>query len=247
MLHDQVWVYHHFDIPGPLLNDSRSNRSKGVRAESLLLKSKISVGMPCIVAELVKRSSHTSAAVIPHDDGPLLDGQVSSWNIRLRNIGSAAACQLLLKTNLPWINIPSKSPVGLSLEELEAKATSNCVGPTATLMSLPLHASSLKEAGVIHPGETVDIPVDIRTSGSGQRHFYMLYRYVLDEKSTSKARTRWLRKMYEVPVSLSPFTVRTISRRMLIFFSSRSFLPFLSLLGYCHHSEMSVNSFCQSS
>ena len=173
-----------------------------------MLKSKISVGMPCITAELVKQSINmTSDAMIPHDDGPLLDGQVSSWNIRLRNIGKAPACQLLLKTNLPWINIPSQRPEGdLSLEEIEAEATSHCVGPTATLMSMPLHSTSLKEAGVIHPGETVDIPVDIRTSGSGQQKFYMLYRYVLQETSSSKARTRWLRKMYEVPVSQSRVT-----------------------------------------
>jgi hypothetical protein len=204
-LQDQVWVYHHFDIPGPLLNDTRSNRANRVRGEPLLLKSTVSVGMPCITAELVKRSASAASPVIPSDDGPLLEGQISLWNIRLRNIGNAAACQAMLKTNLPWINISSKSPSGLLDEELEAKATSHCVGSTGTLMTLPLIGTSLKEAGVIHPGETVDIPVQIRTSGSGKRNFYMLYRYVLYEKSNSKVRTRWLRKMYEVPVSRPPF------------------------------------------
>lgn len=204
-LSDQVWVYHPFDIPGPLLNDSRSNRANRVRGESLVLKSKIAVDMPCVTAELVKRASPTAtSSVVNTDDGPLLDGQISSWTLRLRNVGSAPACQLLLKTNLPWINIRQQAiDQGESEEELESRATSHCIGPTGTLMGLPLEGDALKETGTIHPGETVDIPIQIRTSGTGKQRFYMLYRYALyaDDPAES-SRTRWLRKMYEVPVSL---------------------------------------------
>lgn len=207
-LSDQVWVYHPFHIPGPLLDDTRSNRANRVRGESLVLKSTISVDMPCVTAELVKRSSSsstTSSPVVTSDDGgPLLEGQISHWTIRLRNIGSAPASQLIVKTNLPWINIPSKrSGDKVAPEVREGQATSYCIGPTGTLMSLPLEGSHLKVAGTIHPGETVDIPIQIRTSGSGRRHFYMLYRYALyDDESQQSSRTRWLRKMYEVPVRI---------------------------------------------
>ena len=198
-LSDQIWVYHPFHLPGPLLNDTRSNRANRVRGESLVLKSKISIDMPCVTAELVKRNPSTTS-----DNGPLLEGQISTWTIRLRNVGSAPASQPVLKTNLPWINIPRQSADGgFSDEEREGRATSYCIGPSGTMMSLPLEASHLKEAGKIHPGETVDIPIQIRTSGSGRKHFYMLYRYALPNGETQKSSdTRWLRKMYEVPVSV---------------------------------------------
>jgi hypothetical protein len=39
-----VWMYHPFDIKGPLLQNTRSNRANRVRGESILLKSKVERG-----------------------------------------------------------------------------------------------------------------------------------------------------------------------------------------------------------
>jgi hypothetical protein len=210
-LFDKVWVYHPFDIPGPLLNNNRTNRANRVRGESLVLKSKIEVNMPCLTAELVKRVPNQSSTV-SMDEGPLLEGQISSWTIRLRNVGNAPASQATLKTNLPWVNIVSSdnnnyNRSSSTSEQLEAQTTSNCLGPTGTLIALPMEAEHLKEKGTIHPGESVDIPIQMRTSGKGTQEFYMLYRYELwdpimaESSSSSSSRHRWLRKMYEVPVS----------------------------------------------
>ena len=64
-------------------------------------------------------------------------------------------------------------------------------------MKLPLANASQ----TIQPGEMVEIPVQIRTSGLKMQEFYMLYRYELDvRKTNSKPISRWLRKMYEVPI-----------------------------------------------
>jgi hypothetical protein len=168
----------------------------------MVLKSKIEVDMPCLTAELVKRVPDGSPNVSP-DGGPLLEGQISSWTILLRNVGNAPASTAFLKTNLPWVNIVSSGRNSLSVGEMEAQATSRCLGPTGTLVTLPIEGEDLKEAGTIHPGESAGIPIQMRTSGNGKQEFYMLYRYDLWDLTRKTTRRRWLRKMYEVPVSVS--------------------------------------------
>jgi hypothetical protein len=167
----------------------------------MVLKSTIEEDMPCLTAEMIKRSSSGSAPVAS-DDSSLLEGQISLWMIRLRNVGNAPATNVTLKTNLPWVNIKSNRNKNLSAQELEGQATSGCLGPTGTLVNVPIVGSELQESGCIHPGESVDIPVEIRTSGHGKQQCYMLYRYQLKDESSASPRHRWLRKMYEVPVSL---------------------------------------------
>lgn len=171
-----------------------------VRGESMVLKSKIEVDMPCLTAEFVKRGTD-DFNTIATDGGPLLVGQISPWTIRLRNVGNAPASSTTLKTNLPWINVLSSENNILTVEEQEAQATSRCLGPTGTLISLQLVGEHLKENGKIHPGEHVDIPIQMRTSGSGKEAFYMLFRYELWDPMGKSKRQRWLRQMYEVPVS----------------------------------------------
>jgi hypothetical protein len=123
-----------------------------------------------------------------------LQGQISEWTLRLSNVGTAAATSVTLKTNVPWVNI-----VGGNVSERQA--TSFCVGPTSTLMRLPMEGAGLEHNGQIQPGETLEVPVLMRTSGSGKQEFYMLFRYELMETPTSfSPRHRWLRKMFEVPV-----------------------------------------------
>jgi hypothetical protein len=190
----------------------------------MTLKSTIEVDMPCLTAEMIKRHSNTSAPV-SSDDSSLLEGQISLWTIRLRNVGNAPATSVTLKTNLPWINIKSNRSKSLLVEELEAQATSGCLGPTGTLVTVPIEGSQLQESGCIHPRESVDIPVEIRTSGHGKQQFYMLYRYELKDPSTS--RHRWLRKMYEVPVSSRWSTAVFLST----FVQLLMFSPFSALIG----------------
>jgi len=198
-LRGKVWLYHAFDIPGPLLKDTRTNIMNKVRGESMYLKSKVEGNMPCLTAELIKRFPDDSP-VVAMDGGPMLEGQISMWTVRLRNVGNAPASGLFLKTNLPWIDIVdneiSSSDKCMTIEEKESRAISRCLGPSGTLMSIPVK-------GNIDPNQTFDIQVRVRTSGEKKQDFYMLYKYDivtnLAEKD-SKRRSRWLRKMYEVPV-----------------------------------------------
>ena len=176
----------------------------------MVLKSKIEVDMPCLTAELVKRMERGSP-VVPSDGGPLLEGQISSWTILLRNVGSAPASSLYLKTNFPWVNLLCTDKDGLSVEEMEAQATSNCLGPTGTLITLPIKDDSLQVSGTIHPGESIKIPIQIRTSGTGKQNFYMLYRYDLWDPSGQLKRKRWLRKVFEVPVGFTRWFLLLLS------------------------------------
>jgi hypothetical protein len=200
-LSDKVWLYHRFNIPGPFLRDTRTNIMNRVRGQSTLLKSKIECDMPCLSAELVKRMSTPDATPVPTDGGPLLDGQISSWTIRLTNVGTAPATNVTLKTNLPWVNIVD-TKANCTSREIEAQPTSRCIGPSGTLMTLPMVGKGLQKAETIHPGESLDIPIQIRTSGNKKHDFYMLYRYELphrnDTDEIDKPRSRWLRRMYEV-------------------------------------------------
>ena len=169
----------------------------------MILKAKIDGDMPCLTAELVRNASTTIPSELI-----LLDGQISSWSIRITNLGNAPASNVALKTNLPWVNIVNhdSSHSGISAEEREAQATSRCIGPTGTMMRLPLDDKNLREPGAIHPGETVDIPIQLRTSGSSKQEFYMLYRYELWDPDSDSGCHRWLKKMYEVPVSFPRHT-----------------------------------------
>eukprot|EP00536_Pseudo-nitzschia_multiseries_P010236 jgi/Psemu1/67347/estExt_Genemark1.C_3050054 len=200
---DKVWLYHAFDIQGPLLKTTRTNIMNKVRGESVYLKSKIERDMPCLTAELIKRSP-PEAPVTEMDDGPLLEGQITTWTVRLRNVGSAPASAITLKTNLPWIDIVKDDTHTavventLTAEEQESESISYCMGPSGTLMALPIQGS-------IDPSHSLDIQIRVRTScvGEKQQDFYMLYRYDLCETSEGghmKRRSRWLRKMYQVPV-----------------------------------------------
>lgn len=176
-----------------------------VRAEPVLLKATIKNDMPCLTAWLMrpegeKREDH------------LLQGQRGNWILRLSNIGTAPATNIALKTNLPWINIPTKDDLALDKENtsvskllsLENKAKSLCIGPTGTLMNLPVEGSHLKKKGSIQPGETVDVPIEIKAGGGGgTQDFYMLYRYELDTPSPQKSGSnphRWLKRLRQVPV-----------------------------------------------
>ena len=79
---------------------------RAVRAESMLLKSKIEAEMPCLTAEMILRTTREAAGTVSvGSDATLLDGQISSWTIRLSNTGNAPASNVSLKTNLPWVHL----------------------------------------------------------------------------------------------------------------------------------------------
>jgi hypothetical protein len=170
-----------------------------VRAEPLLLKAKVEQDMPRLTACLVPNEEFEG-------DGPMLVGRISSWTVRLSNVGTAPAFRLSLKTNVPWISIKSHNETAdssFSLEEREDLPTPHCVGPSGTLMNLPLEDEVLGAKGVLHPCESVDIPILIRTSGGGKHSLYMLYRYELFDPSSTSTKRRWLQNMISVPVSPS--------------------------------------------
>ena len=196
-LFDSVWVFHPFDIKGPLLQNTRANRANRVRGESLLLKSKVERGMPCLSVEL----RHIKAPLVK-DDGPALQDQVGDWILRIANVGTAPGSNLTLKTNLPWIVTNEVFESTARKADAGQNTTRGNAGPTGTLMTIPMIASHLRTNGEIQPGETIDVPIKMKTSGNGKTDFYMLFRYELhdDTNQSEKRRCRWLKKMFSVPV-----------------------------------------------
>jgi len=203
-LFNELWVYHPFHVVGPLLQNTRMNRANRARGESYLLKSKIEHDMPSLTVDIVPHGGKGDATV--------LQGQISSWTLRISNLGTAPASNVTLKTNAPWMNIAQTN-------RKETRATSHCIGPSGTLMRLPLEKKTAEDgidnddyvkSDVISPGQTVEVPVHVRTSGGGRQELYMLFRYelsngdvvstALNSSSPSSSKQKWLRKMISVPV-----------------------------------------------
>lgn len=214
-LQGEVWIQHRFDLPGPLLQDTRVHRSKRgkhcfsrilyhsaarfmfssstvtlkVRAESVILRSKVEKRMPSLKATIVPDESAHSI---------VLQGQTSSWTLKLSNVGYAPAKNIMLKTNAPWLNVADP----LTEASDEDAPTSFCIGPSGTLMRISL--LNARHSDVLQPGESIEIPVAIRTSGGGRQDFYMLFRYELfDEDNSSSGSVschRWARKILSIPV-----------------------------------------------
>ena len=125
--------------------------------------------------------------------GTVLQGQTSRWKLKLSNLGYSPASNIMLKTNAPWLNIIQSDE-----EITEDGPTSCCVGPSGTLMKIPL--KNADRLDVLQPGETIEVPVSIRTSGGGRQDFYMLFRYENAARSSVVPRHRWARKLLSVPV-----------------------------------------------
>ena len=185
-LFDEVWIFHPFKIQGRLLQNTQNNRANRSRAEPMLLKSKVEDDMPRLTASLISSQA---------DSGPVIQGEISTWILRVSNLGTAPASNLSLKTNVPWINVHSLSRPG---DRPDLEPTSCCVGPSGTLLSLPLEGEGLHSPGIIQPGEEVDIPIALRTVGGSQQDFYMLFRY--EVPGAAKGSHRWLRQMIDVAI-----------------------------------------------
>lgn len=169
-----------------------------VRGDSVLLRFKVEQEMPFLNVTITRDEGRQST---------VLQGQTSRWKLILSNLGHAPAGNILLKTNSPWIDMNQLSDG--ATESNEHAPTSLCIGPSGTLMKVPLTKETTVNksvpSGVLRPGDTVEIPVAIRASGGGRQDFYMLFRYELwnDERKASRAslpRRRWARKLLSVPV-----------------------------------------------
>jgi hypothetical protein len=98
--------------------------------------------------------------------------------------------------NAPWLIIEDIQ----AHDEDEKRAISHSIGPTGTLMAIPLEGNALQASGQIHPGESIDVPVKIKMTSVGKQSFYMLFRYELQDDSNLPPRFRWLKKMFVIPV-----------------------------------------------
>lgn len=197
-LFQDVWTYHPLNVKGPLLHNNSHNRANRVRAESMLLKAKVTEDMPRLTVHVVPGEHFSDGA--NKAESPALQGQISPWTLRISNIGTAAATAVSLKANMPWVKIAAPEESAQSATATDASPALHCIGPSGTLLSVPLKGTTLTTEGVIQPGETVDVPILVRMGGGGKQDFYMLFRYELWKAEGVSKQHRWLRKKIDVPV-----------------------------------------------
>ena len=128
----------------------------------------------------------------------ILQGEVTKFTLRLTNTGSAPACNVHLKMNVPCICLCTSSSSGDT-----NNACDGCIGPSGTLFKLPLlipttgaaHTVStdmLKLEDVLQPNESIDIPCKLRVDhGGGKQDIYFLLRYELFTKSEHHSSKNW--------------------------------------------------------
>lgn len=172
-----------------------------VRSESTLLKGQIEETMPNLKVKMIPADNMISMKSESSYQYSALQGQVSEWTMRISNQGNAPAEKIMLKTNVPWINILRYDNNDSDIHETFIQSNSFCVGPTGTLVQVPLNPTGT-DSDLLMPGETVDIRVQMRTSGGGKQDFYMLFRYQLSRNDAphSIPQVRWLRNMLSVAV-----------------------------------------------
>lgn len=170
---DHIWMYHHFSIRGPLLQDTRQHRAYRIRGPRPLLRSIISHEMPLLHVDVkLDAAFDESAESASYGCAPtMLQGEVSTGYFRLRNVGRAPAFRIYLKTNTPSICLLNQyNEATLEKVAYERMATSSCVGPSGTLMQLLPN-------GVLEPGDSVEVPFQLKASGGGKRELYCLFSY----------------------------------------------------------------------
>lgn len=215
---NEFWASHKFKIKGPLLQDTALNRAcRGkknffVPGTGFSIKSvsphllTIHFVNTCILA---RGTPHLLESVISHDmpdlsidvlntKSSMLQGEIAVWNLRITNIGTAPATNIVMKTNLPWVALISDKQTQNYDGDAKYKSRGNCVGPTGTLSRLTLRTNAEKEdstttitTDVINPGETVTVPIRVRVSGNGSSNhkhkLYLLFRYEVLTSSLSES------------------------------------------------------------
>lgn len=199
--------------------------------------------MPNVTVDIVPLNpSHNNI------DPTVLQGQISEWKLRISNHGTAPASNLTLKTNFPWINVISK--ISCKGEDSLKKRTSCCVGPSGTLMRIPLSSNDVHgevekgRSDVLHPGGIYDVPIQVRTSGGGNQEFYMLFRYELwngdlDEVEHIQPKVRWLKKM----VSIAVFPSLTVTASIMPSYAKkREHILSVQVRSICFYQSLPVRS-----
>ena len=191
-LYGQVWMYHLFFLQGPLLQDTRAHRANRVRAPNRLLTSNVSIELP-----LLKVEPHFDHVVDDTNTHCLIQGQVMRGTLKLDNLGRAPTRNIFIKTSAPWLRLLS------STETAHDQATSFTVGPTGTLMRLPLERA-------LEPGQADNVPFEILARGVGRQEYYMLFSYDLLNPSDATQR-RWITRTCRCKISVSVFPSMTVT------------------------------------
>jgi hypothetical protein len=135
-LFDDVWTFHPFSVKGQLLQNTQENRANRIRSEPVLLKSRVEDDMPRLSARLISSRSD--------EVGRVIQGEISSWTLRVSNLGTAPASSVHSRRTFHG----SVSTLGIA-EAITQKVSPHhrCVGPSGTLLWLPLEGEGSQSRG----------------------------------------------------------------------------------------------------
>mmetsp|Transcript_665 Transcript_665/g.2083 ORF Transcript_665/g.2083 Transcript_665/m.2083 type:complete len:1435 (-) Transcript_665:249-4553(-) len=178
-LNEELWVYESLEQKGVLLQGSLEQRSRHIRAPNRSLTFSVASDMAWL------------SATIEGFRAPILQGEVHSGTLRLRNVGRATATTLLAKCSVPWLHL------GNSPEAAGPASPSAPVAPLPGTASGTVHSSAFPSE--ILPGATAEVPVWVKGSAGSQTILLLLtYR----SRDGDEVR-RYLRLSFEITVQPS--------------------------------------------
>lgn len=195
-LNDAVWNSHTFALSGELLHDSLEHRASGARAPDTSLTFDICGSMPWL-------SLHVSG--LPDS---VLQGEVVSGSLTIKNCGQAGASNIFLKANVPWLYVGAEPLDGNSSALLGALPTASLLGSSGTVICVG------RDGVVLGAGAEVNLPVRLRGVGGGKQTLKFLLQYS-PEDSTGQATPhtiRYVRHAWEVCVLPSLHMFATVTQ-----------------------------------
>ena len=172
---DKTWVVDDFDVGSVPLNDTRANRAGRKRRTLTDNVWEITTNMPDLRLQVDGVKGEKRA------------GEIGRGKMTIVNEGKADAVNIFLKTNYPWIYVPS--PEGW--EGVNGRVPNSC-GASGTVTDLPIPR--------ITPGSTAVVDMYVFSGILGPQALEMVVRY---EGENGMARTAFAREAMNVSPGLA--------------------------------------------
>ena len=191
----KIWGAMAFLRRGACLRRTREERASNARAPDASLAVHVVGDMPRVVARVCSLGEGGNLdawrppGVFPASSGfSMLDGEVRRGTLELANVGRAAASDLFIRCNLPWVALGRE--LRADSEECDISVRHSALGTSG----LSWRAVDVKcSPMVIRQGESASLPIFFRAHGkAGETHMQILIQYSpLEKKMGSEPPRCW--------------------------------------------------------
>ena len=184
-LSGKVWGAMAFMRPGVCLRRTREERASSARAPDASLAVHIVGDMPRVVARFRDLSEDntfeawSSPGALPRSSSfSTLDGEVRRGTLELANVGRAAASDIIIRCNLPWVAIGGE--LKTESEKRNISVRHSALGATGlSWRAVDVHCSQM----ILKLGESASLPIFFRAHGhGGKEQMQILIQYSPSEK-----------------------------------------------------------------